>query len=125
MEVFATERDFRLRRKFCGFRVVINEKELTVEECGEVEITQAERNQDLRILWLGHISNPIKQLRLQSASHGSFTGYYVDYADNREEALKGACEAARIRHKQMMDQLDLQLAKMQGTELTVIKRCKC
>jgi hypothetical protein len=125
-EQFATERDFHSQRKFCAFRVVIDETNLIVEESGEAPITKDGRNGELRILWLGGIrSSAIKQLRLQSASLGSYTGYYVDYADNKEEAKRQVCIEARKLHKKMMDQFDLKLARMQATELTFVPRCKC
>lgn len=125
LSVYPTEADFNCHRKFCGFYVRITESEMIVEERGDALITKDDRNGSLSLLWLGTIKNAIKELRLQSASIGSYSGYYVDYSDNREKAKKEAIDAARNIHQRMMHHVDLMLAKMQATELTFIKQCKC
>lgn len=121
MRQFATEQDFKDKRKFCGFRIVIEHTCLKVEECGEVEITQDKRNKELRILWSGSISHgALKELRMQSSSFGSFSGYYVDYAENREDARKQACVAAITQHKKMIGALSDMLENMKSLELTLV-----
>ena len=126
MDRFATEQDFLNKVKFCNFFVRIDESRLEVEEMGDSHITANAKNKDLRLTSLGSIGYaPLGQLRLQSASDSSFTGYYVDYANDREGAKQKAVAAARAQHQKMMRSLDERLAKMQSTELEVIRRCRC
>lgn len=123
---FATDQDFLRGRKFCAFRVEIDTKNLIVEECGEAPITQDSRNRELRILWLGSIKHaPLGELSCRSASMESWSGYYVDYADNYAEAKIEAMRLARQQHIKMMTRLDMMLSTMQSTELVFVKRCKC
>jgi hypothetical protein len=128
-KVYATEEDFLRGRKFCAFFISIDDKKLVVEERGEAVIEKDSRNSEMRLLWLGSIKRAaLKELQLNSSSLQSFTGYYVDYADNRENARIEAMRVARQKHAQMMTQLDMMLARMQGTELTFIPqslKCKC
>lgn len=120
-----TKEDFLAQRKFIAFHVKMDEKNLEVTETGEAIITKDARNSDLRLLWLGHISNELGKLNMNSICDTSFSGYYVDYADNREAAKKGAIAAAREQHRKMMDRLDVRLSNMQATDLVFNAKCKC
>lgn len=123
---FATEQDYKSNRKFIAFFIEIGEKKLEVTETGEAVINKDARNNDLRLPWLGHISwRELGVLNLNSQCDTSFTGYYVDYAENREEAKKGAITAARDMHRKMMQRLDVRLSNMQGTDLVFNSKCKC
>jgi len=126
---YATREDFLRKRKFVSFFIEITPTSLEVRDFGDSLITECERNGELRIFGIGTIqSRPIGQLAPQSSSMGSYTGYYIDYADDREAAKVEAMRLARQKHVQMMTQIDKMLAGMQATELTFIPRppkCKC
>lgn len=121
-KTFATEEDFLFKRKFCAFRISLDMNDSIVEDAGVAEIQKDDRNGELRLYWLGAISYaPIKELRLQSASALSYTGYYVDYEDNYAEARRAALKLANERKQEMANAMIEQLRKFVHNDMIFIR----
>lgn len=116
---FATEQDYLNGRKLIGFRVVVNPSKFTIQPSnGEVEITKSTRNGVLRSMYGSIDYVELGVLRMSSETQYSFTGYLVDYADNKASALQAAKVAAMTKHDEYVARMTAELRQLKDQILT-------
>lgn len=115
---YATKEDFEARRAFCSFFVEINRNGLKVTEHPDIYIKQDPKNREMRLGGLGCIDwRSLGELNMSSMCDTTFSGYYTDYASDREQAKAGAIAAALEQHAKMIERATRQLERLKGMEL--------